>query len=189
MRVDCTLFCQECTKCASRGKGTYHLTRTVSTQMEDFERPFQQVAIDLLAVNKSKDGNDHLVVITDYLTRWAEAYPIKGAEAVTVVDTLMRQFIPRYGCPERIKTDQGPEFKARLFKEMGSWMDCQTISSIPYRPQSNGMVERFNRTLIDMLSMYCSANSADWDYWLPFVLFAYRTAFHEVIQHSPYEML
>ncbi|KZR95539.1 Uncharacterized protein APZ42_010697, partial [Daphnia magna] len=48
-----------------------------------------------------------------------------------------------------------------------------------YRPQANGLVERLNHTLADMLSMYVSSDHKNWDESLPFVTFAYNTSRHE----------
>ena len=55
----------------------------------------------------------------------------------------------------------------------------------PYRAQSDGLVERFNRTLLQMLSIYVDENQSNWDEQLPFVLMAYRSTIHESTGCSP----
>ena len=55
----------------------------------------------------------------------------------------------------------------------------------PYHPKSDGMVERFNRTLETMLSAYVSDNYKDWDRQLPYVMMAYRATAHETTGFSP----
>jgi hypothetical protein len=56
------------------------------------------------------------------------------------------------------------------------------------RTQANGTVERFNRTLINMLAMYCQKDQKHWDEVLPQVMLAYRASVHSSIGVSPNEM-
>jgi hypothetical protein len=58
-----------------------------------------------------------------------------------------------------------------------------------YHPQCDGLVERFNRTLTQMLSMVIDTDTTNWDRMLPLVLFAYRTSKHEATQYTPFELL
>ncbi|OWY91279.1 hypothetical protein PHMEG_00040209, partial [Phytophthora megakarya] len=55
-----------------------------------------------------------------------------------------------------------------------------------YHPQTQGLVERFNGTLLGMLSMFVGETQEDWDLYLPRVLFAYRTSYHEALGDSPF---
>ena len=68
------------------------------------------------------------------------------------------------------------------------WSIKQSFTS-PYHPQTDGMVERFNRTLANMLSCYVRENQKNWDLFLPYVLFAYRTSAHSVTRHTPFFLL
>ena len=51
------------------------------------------------------------------------------------------------------------------------------------------MVERFNGTFVDMISMYINSSQTDWDVFLPYCLFAYRTSVHPSINESPFYMV
>ena len=59
----------------------------------------------------------------------------------------------------------------------------------PYHPESDGLVERFNRTLLMMLAMFAGENKDDWDYLLPAVMMAYRFSVHESTGFSPYRLM
>ena len=63
------------------------------------------------------------------------------------------------------------------------------IATTSYHPQTNGLTERFNATLVSMLSHFITKNQNNWDVYLPYVLFAYRTSVHEFLQQSPFYCL
>ena len=61
--------------------------------------------------------------------------------------------------------------------------------STTYRPQTNGLVERQNRTLVSMLRVYCSRYMTDWDRYLPQVMGAHNSMQHSTTGVSPHMML
>ena len=61
--------------------------------------------------------------------------------------------------------------------------------STTYHPQTNGLVERQNRTLVNMLRVYCSRYMTDWDKYLPQVVGAYNSTHHSTTGISPFMML
>ena len=75
-------------------------------------------------------------------------------EAETVANVVVREFISRFGVPRQLHTDQGRNFESKLFQEMCRIMEIDKTRTTPLRPQSDGMVERFNRTLEAMLSKF-----------------------------------
>ncbi|MEW8545935.1 MAG: hypothetical protein AB2693_20630, partial [Candidatus Thiodiazotropha sp.] len=94
-------------------------------------------------------------------------------------------FICRFGCPEQIHSDMGREFESSLFKEVCRLLGIKKTRTCPYRPESDGLVERFNRTLKKMLSIFCAENKRDWDDYLPYLMFAYRSSVHSSTRHTP----
>ncbi|PIK46726.1 hypothetical protein BSL78_16415 [Apostichopus japonicus] len=85
----------------------------------------------------------------------------------TVANTLVEEFICRYGIPSEIHTDQGRQFEAKLFQELCRLLEINKTRTTPYYPQSDGMIERFNRTLEAMLALVVAPDQRDWDCWLP----------------------
>ena len=79
-----------------------------------------------------------------------------------------------------IHTDQGREFESQLFARVCELLELKKTRTMPYRPQSDGQTERFNKTLQQMLSMFVNERRDDWDDHLCFLLFAYNSA----MQHS-----
>ncbi|KRY25301.1 Retrovirus-related Pol polyprotein from transposon, partial [Trichinella britovi] len=76
-----------------------------------------------------------------------------------------------------------------LIKELCESFDIRKTRTTPYHPQSNGLVERFHRTLLNMLSTKAEADKKNWDLVLPLTLLAYRTSVHESTGATPYRVL
>ena len=96
---------------------------------------------------KSNSGNLNILVIGDYFTKWTESYALKDHTAQTIADVLVNQWICRFGVPRRIHTDQGRDFESNLIHEMCHLLDIEKTRTCPCRPQSDGIVEKFNWTL------------------------------------------
>ena len=68
-------------------------------------------------------------------------------------------------------------------------MNIKKLNTSGYRPQTNGLVEKFNHTLVQAISQYVSSSQRDWDEFLPFACFAYRSAKNETTSEQPYYLL
>ena len=88
-----------------------------------------------------------------------------------------------------IHSDQGREFENKIMQELCLLGGAHKTRTTPYHPESDGMVERFNRTLLMMLAMFAGKNRDDWDDLLPAVMMAYRSSVHESTGFSPYRLM
>ena len=134
-------------------------------------------------------GNCYILVIGDYFTKWKEAFPLRDTEAVTVARVLVNEFICRFGVPDSLHTDQGKNFEARIIKEICALLDIKKTGTTAYHPQSDGLVEKFNRTLLGMLSMMVKEDEQGWDLLLPTMLLAYWTSHHATTGVTPFELM
>jgi hypothetical protein len=174
MYTDIVLFIRSCLKCAKR-KTPRNTRKAPLTPMPAVSRPFERMAVDVLGpLPKSKQGNRYLVVFCDYLTRWPEVFPVKNQEAVTIANLIIDEILPRHGAPEFLLSDLGSNFVSSLVTEICKIVAIKHLKTSSYRPQTDGLVERFNSTLIQELSMHTNAKHNDWDEYLPQALFAYR---------------
>lgn len=89
----------------------------------------------------------------------------------------------------QIHSDQGQTFESEVFKEICQILGIDKTRTTPYRPQSDGMIERANRTIENMLATFVSKNQKDWDDLIPLLMLAYRSATHEATRVSPNEMV
>ena len=135
---------------------------------------------------KSNRGNLYIIVFSDYLTRWVEAFAIKNQEAITAAKVLVEQIICRFGCCRMLLSDRGGAFLSKLSFAIYSLLSIIKLHTTSYHPQTNGLTERFNRTLCEMLSQYINPQQSNWDECIPYVMLAYRSSTHSTIGVSPY---
>lgn len=152
--------------------------------------PFQQVGMDLLGpFPMSRTGNKWIIVATDYLTRYAETKALPRATAHDVAQFFLARIVLRHGAPAVLITDRGTAFTAQLLQAILNLSGTSHRKASAYHPQTNGLTERLNRTIADMLSMYVDVEHKAWDEVLPYVTFAYNTAQQETTQMTPFTLL
>ena len=150
---------------------------------------FEQLGMDVVGpLERSKAGNRFMLVVTDYATRYPEVFALKAVKARTVATCLIQLF-SRVGFPRAIITDQGSNFMSNLLKQVYRLLGIKGIRTTPYHPQTDGLTERFNQTLKQMLRKFVDESGADWDNWLPYLLFAYREVPQASTGFSPFELL
>ncbi|UYV62671.1 hypothetical protein LAZ67_2001503, partial [Cordylochernes scorpioides] len=151
------------------------------------EKPFYKVGVDLLGrFPVSKDGNRWIIVCTDYMTRYAITKAIPDGGAIETAKFLVEDVILKHGAPREMITDRGRNFISQVIKEINALCGIVHRFTTAYHPQTNGLTERFNKTLGDMLSMYTGVEQKDWDQVLPYVTFAYNTAKQEATGYTPF---
>lgn len=158
-------------------------------QMEVIGEPFQKVAIDIVGpLQLSRNKNRYILTLIDVATRWPEAIPLKFVTTQDIHEALLTIFA-RMGFPEIILSDNGPQFSSDLYDKVCELFNIKIQRSSIYHPQSNGMVERFNGTLKQMLMKVSNEEPENWDRFLPAILFAYREVPNETTSFSPYELM
>ena len=141
-------WCHECSICNSRKsspRGRAPMEACCA------KRPLEHVAMDILGpLPETPRGYRYILVIGDYFTKWKEAFPLRDMEATSVARVLVNEFICRFGVPDSIHTDQGKNFESKLVKEICILLGVRKTRTTPYHPQSDGLVERFNKTLLEI---------------------------------------
>ena len=151
---------------------------------------WERVAMDLLDMSvTTARGNRYVLVMVNCFTRWTEACPLPDKTAQSVADAFFNQVVCRFGMPSVIHSDQGREFENKIMHELCLLGGSHKTRTTPYHPESDGMVERFNRTLLMMLAMFAGKNRDDWDDLLPAVMMAYRSSVHESTGFSPHRLM
>lgn len=184
---DVAKWCMECPECQIHNKQS-----CVKAPLKQYRvgNPMERVALDIFGpLPRTSTGKLYILVISDYYTRWTECYPMADIEAQTVAKLFASEFVCRFGTPREVHTDQGRQFESDLFQELCKILNIHKTRTTPYHPQSDGQVERFNRTLKTMLKKYVDANPKSWDKYLPFLLMAYRSSVHESTGETPSLMM
>uniref|UniRef100_A0A669CTB7 Integrase catalytic domain-containing protein n=1 Tax=Oreochromis niloticus TaxID=8128 RepID=A0A669CTB7_ORENI len=148
--------------------------------------PMERVGVDVLGpFPVTESGNRYVLVAMDYFTKWPEAYAVPDQSAMTTAERLVEEMFARFGVPAELHSDQGHNFELKVFGEICRRLGVEKTRTTPLHPQSDGLVERFNRTLATQLAILTSRHQRDWDRHLPLVLWSYRTAVQESSQCTP----
>lgn len=142
------------------------------------EGTFDRVAVDCLGPFPVSDsGNRYIVVFSEYLTCYPEAFAVPSIDTPTIADLLVNQVLPRHGALRTLLSDRGSNFLSSLVKEVCFLVDTKKTYTTSYHPQCDGPVERFNGTLAQSLSHYVSSSQKDWDQYLNSVLWVSHLTF------------
>ena len=149
--------------------------------------PIEIVAADIMSpLPTTKNGNRYILVVSDYFTKWVEAYAITNQEATSVTHHLISNMFYHFSFPEQVHSDMGAQFESKVVKEMCKLLHIyvRKTHTTPYHPQSDGLVERLNRTIQSMLATVIDDHLDEWEEYLPKVCLAYntrRTLFHWIL--------
>ncbi|XP_038555072.1 uncharacterized protein LOC119888541 [Micropterus salmoides] len=151
-------------------------------------RPLELVCMDFLSLEPDRSNTKDILVITDHFTKYAVAVPTPNQRARTVAKSLWENFIGHYGFPERLHSDQGPDFESKTIKELCELTGTKKVRTTPYHPRGNP-VERFNRTLLQMLGTLSHHEKQHWKDFVKPLVHAYNCTKNEVTGFSPYELM
>jgi len=184
MNKDCNEWSRACLAC-QKNKISRHV-KNFTNSFESVSERFKTIHIDIVGPLPISENCRYCLTIIDRFTRWPEAIPLHDSLAETCAEALCRVWIARFGAPEVIVTDQGRQFESVLFKELSQLMGFKRNRSTAYHPQSNGLLERWHRTLKATLMSY---NEERWTKALPLVLLGLRTTLREEFLASPAELV
>ena len=185
MYRDIKEYIRTCWECQKRGTPRKN-NRTRTIQPADiFERWGIDIVGPLLA---TETGNRYIIVAMDYFSRWSEARAVRKANAESVATFIYEEIICRYSTPKIIQSDQGTHFVNETIKLLAEKFRIRHSLSSPYHPQSNGLVERFNKTLCEGIAKV-GETIFDWDRYIQPVLFAYRIKRLRITNQSPYKLV
>ena len=135
---------------------------------------FERWEIDVVGpLIPTEQGNRYIIVAMEYFTRWPEAWATKTANSIDTATFIYEEIICRFGVPKVIQSDQGTHFVNDTIRQLMAKFQVKHSLSLLYHPQSNGLVERFNRSLCEGLAKI-SETVYDWDKYIQPVLFSYR---------------
>jgi transposase InsO family protein len=118
--------------------------------------------MDYLTLEPSKGKQQNILIITDHFTRYAQAIPTRNQTARTTAEVLFNICIVHYGIPERLYSDQGANFESKVIGELCRMTEITKSRTTSYHPLGNGMCERFNRTLLNMLGTLEPEQKKNW---------------------------
>ena len=175
-------FCVKCQYCKSPAPKPAPLQPVLAT------RPWEMVAVDILKVPVSTNGNRYLLVAQDYFSKWPFAMAMPDQTAERIVKVLRDEVFTFVGPPQKLHSDQGRNFESRILADLCKAFGVKKSHTTPYHPMGDGLVERMNRSLLTLLRTHVEKDS-QWEEHLQLLLFMYRTTKHASTGLSPYEIL
>jgi transposase InsO family protein len=147
--------------------------------------PFKRVAKDLVGpLVKTVRGHQYILVIVDDATRYLEAIPLRTAAAKGIARELFHLF-----SWVGILTDQGTAFMSRVMMDVCNLLRIKQVRTRVYHPQTDGLVERFVKTLKQMLKKVIERDRRNWDQVLPHLMFSVCEVPQASTGFSPFENL
>ncbi|VDN31824.1 unnamed protein product [Dibothriocephalus latus] len=136
--------------------------------------PGERVGLDIVRpLLISFRGYACILVMADYFTKWVEAVLLNNQKTASVANAVTRAWISRWGFPTVFHSDCGGNFDSQIFSDP---------HYTKYHPESNGLLERTNRTLHNLHLAFSYGNHPrEWDVQLPLCLPAYRGSTHSSI--------
>ena len=184
MRSDMVAFCRACLVCASRKGGLKPPLTPIPVG-----RLFHWVAVDILQLPLTTQGNCYVVVFMDYLTKWPVAFAIPDQKAETIAKMFVENIVCRHGIPEELLSDRRTNFLSTLIHEVCKLLGVKKINTSGYHPQTDGLVEKLYSTLISMIAKSCEACDHNWDARLLYLLFAYWVSAQVSTREAPFFLL
>lgn len=147
------------------------------------------VCMDNLTLEASKGGYQHILVITYHFTRFAMTIPTRNRLAKRTAEALFNRFIVHYGIPGRMNSDQGANFESKVIRKLCAITGMSKSRTTSCHAMGNGMCERFNRILLNMLGSLPLLKKANWKAYVNKLVHAYNCTRHESTGQTPYLLM
>jgi hypothetical protein len=148
--------------------------------------PFELLAVDLIAMPRTGNRNVCCLVTIDHNSKWLRVVPLTAKTATVVTGAMRKHVLPSLPrLPNKILSDNGPEFAAKEFNLLLDEYSINHVFTTPYKPSSNGIVERVNRTVLELLRNLRVEKSTSWDDEISRVVTFYNSSPHSELGMSP----
>lgn len=178
-------------KCEQCQKQKYSVkTREPMTITTTAGSAFEKVFLDIVGPLPKDDENySYILTLQCELTKYVEAYPLITKSSTEIAQSLVCNFILRYGIPLEVATDRGAEFTSDIFKQVCKLLNIKQIQSTAYHHESIGALENTHKNLGAFLRIQTDNHPEGWSRWLPFWNFSYNTSVHSQTRFTPYELV
>ena len=146
------------------------------------------IICDLLKLPTAPGNFNYVLVCMDIFSKFVNLYKLRTKEAPGVANCIQDLCLSR-GFPKKLGTDNGSEFDNHILNSAAKLMGIEKATSVVYRPQSQGAVERHNRQIIAELQKRLEQHGKSWTEHLPFVQYAYNSTPHSKTGESPFRVV
>ncbi|CAJ0920656.1 unnamed protein product, partial [Ranitomeya imitator] len=151
------------------------------------DRPWEMVGMDFVVGLPKSRGCSIIWVVTDHFSKMVHLVPLPRLPSARALAVLFMKHVFRlHGMPDKIVSDRGPQFASRFWRELCRLLSIELNLSSAYHPETNGLVERTNQTLVTYLRHFVSARQDDWASLLPWAEFALNNAVADSTGQTPF---
>lgn len=188
MRIDIKRYIQSCEICKG-AKSSNQNAKTPMGKFRNYTKPWKKVAIDYIGpMPRSKGGSKWLLTMVDCFSKFVIIKPLREATAKLTTDSIENEIFLKYGVPESIISDNGAQFKSKVFQTMLEKYRVKLETTSNYHPQANPC-EATNKTIGTLLKCYTDKNEhRNWDKIIPAIQCSMNTSHHHTTQKTPYEI-
>ncbi|KAI5085620.1 hypothetical protein C0J45_23669, partial [Silurus meridionalis] len=184
MESEVETYCKSCDCCIMRK--TLPQKRAPMSHMSS-SGPLDLVCIDFLTIEPNTRNVSNVLVITDHFTRYAQAFSCKDQKALRVARILWEKYFVHYGLPNKIHSDQGPDFESCLIN-MLTMLGVKKSRTSSYHPQGDPQPERSNRMLLNMLVTLMAQQKTKWSQHIAHLVHSYSTP-NKTTGYTPYFLM
>ncbi|KIH62676.1 integrase core domain protein [Ancylostoma duodenale] len=187
MTRDIAQYVKQCKQCQARKDPSAYRIYEPLHQFEVSTKPWQRVHSDVIGpLPLTLDGNKYILVFVDSFSKYIVAEPLPDQKSNTTAQIFINRFVARFGLPETLVTDQGSNYMSDTFTTLLRNLHIRHRTSTPYHHQSNGQVERANRTIQEQIAIATQQHHDDWDNVLHLIVHAYNSIENSTTKYSPH---
>ncbi|KAE9525308.1 hypothetical protein AGLY_014376 [Aphis glycines] len=189
IKDDVKKYVKNCTSCQVNKISNRHVKQPMAITSTS-TKPFEKIFLDIVGpLPTTLSSNNYILTMQDDLSKYTLGVPIPNHQANTVAEAFVIHFVCVHGIPGTILTDQGTDFLSKTFTEVCKLLKINKVNTSPFRPQTNGGLERSHRTLAEYLRYYVDKNLNNWDHLLPYAFFVYNSTIHTSTNFQPYALV
>ena len=174
-------------KMCQTAKSTHEVIKSPLTLRDPAPGPFHTLFIDTVGpLPRTQGGYHHIVCVTDQYSRYITAWPSTDVTAKSIARKFYEKIICVHGAPKRLLSDNGSAFISALFKELCECFNVTQVLGSSYCPQSQGQVERSQRSIITLMRTFVNTKQTNWDKWLPSLVWALNTSDNHPLGYSSF---
>ena len=175
MISDAIAYAKRCHACQIHGDFIHQAPRHLHSTSSLW--PFEMWGMDIIGPISPPTSKRHAskLAITDYFSKWTKVIPLKEVKTSNMIKFIKHHVLYRFGVPQRIVHDNGPQFVNQVFQRFCNKFRIQSVSSTVYYPATNSLAEAFNKTIEKLHKKFVSKSQRNWDDKLGECLWAYRT--------------
>ncbi|CAJ0937392.1 unnamed protein product [Ranitomeya imitator] len=186
MARDVKDYIQACVSCA-QNRSPWQQPAGLLYPLPVADRPWEMVGMDFVVGLPMSRGCSIIWVVTDHFSKMVHLVPLPRLPSARALAVLFIKHVFRlHGMPDKIVSDWGPQFASRFWRELCRLLSIELNLSSAYHPETNGLVERTNQTLVTYLRHFVSARQDDWASLLPWAEFALNNAVADSTGQTPF---